>query len=494
MPQKLTPLLITTTSAIFLFAASLAHQALNLKVISLIALTIAAASILAIPTKWAIRIFFIYLGFEGLAKIVSGYHPIVHVGVDLLLVALVTKTLILIILKRTKKEFDFPPLTSLFFLHLIWFIITIANPYSLSLFASLAGAKVYVTMLLLFFFAFYLNENDMREVKIIMLIWVLVSVIHTVVGFYQAAIGPSSVTQIHPGYASALAKYEGRAFRPFGLTHVAGMPAIFIFLSTPFLIYFIISARSVILKVLYSMMIPAWFLMMFICQVRSALLKAIVGVGFFIGYFNYVSFFNMTKSSFKKMVLISVLIATVAISMPVVLSKAEGNLPDAIRAIERTMTLFDYEKVAASRRNILDRFLTYLKMAPLGAGLSRTGAASGKFSNLIHSPDDPFGPVFFADNFWIATLVDLGIPGMLLLSLIIIFVLYRGLKYVRRIHPLDTQYLYIAILSSLFACAIGMYGAEAMLYNPEAAFFWYFSGCLIRIQVDSIKSQGHPNG
>ena len=39
----------------------------------------------------------------------------------------------------------------------------------------------------------------------------------------------------------------------------------------------------------------------------------------------------------------------------------------------------------------------------------------------------------------------------------------------------------IAILASLGSIIIGSYGAETILYNPEAGFFWFFSGVILKL-------------
>lgn len=474
--------LIAVTTILFIFG--LFHQFFELKVYTVFAFLICAAIAVSVPQKWSLRVLFTYLGFEGFLKIISGYHPVVHVGVDLLVVALTSKVLIGLALGIIKKEEDLPPLTILFGIHFIWFLITFANPYSLGIVPSLAGAKVYITMLLLYFFAYYLAKKP-KEIKVIMAIWVAVTTIHCIAGLYQFSMGPSSVLQIHPGYANILTKYGSYAFRPFGLTHLPGLPAIFIFLSISFLVYFSFSLKNWLFKIMLFSMAPFWILLSLLCQVRSALLKAIISVGFFISFYLFKNLKQMSARSFQRLVAIVALLVAFIFIVPNVIKEAESTLPDAARAFERSLTLFDIDKISSARKDTFDRFIAYAQIVPFGAGLSRTGAASGKFRHLIDSKEDPFGDLFFADNFWIATVIDLGIPGMIFLTLIIGLIIFRGFKYLSGLVPPENQMLYCAIFSGLLASAIGMYGAEAMLYNPEAAYFWFFAGVLTRLQQSS---------
>ena len=469
---------------LLVFGLSLFHQFLGLKALTISLLLVVGVIIIASPTRWSIRILFFYLGFEGLAKIVSNYNPVIHVGGDLLVVALVSKTLFLMTLGRIKQTEPLPPLSNLIFVHFAWFIITIANPYSLGIVPSLAAAKIYVTMVMLYFFAFYLFK-DRREIKIIMGIWVLVTTIHCLTGLYQASVGPQSVLQIHPGYASILKKYGSYAFRPVGLSNLPGNPAIFVFLSISFLLYFAFSAKKIAMKVLLFGMTPIWIILSLLCQIRSALLKTIVAASILIGFYFLQNLGQMSAKSLQKLGIATLALLTLFFAVPSFIKSAESTLPDAARAFERSFTLFDIDKVKKARKNTGKRLWKYAMKAPLGAGLSRTGAASGKFKHLINSPDDPFGNYFFADNFWIATVVDLGIPGMFILTLIIFSIILRGFLMCRTLWPTEDQLLHVALLAGLFASVVGMYGAEAMLYNPEAAYFWFFAGALVRMQTNS---------
>lgn len=484
MRNNLTALIILIIGGILFFAVGMFHQFIGLKALTLFVLLIIAGFVISLPTKWSIRILFIYIGFEGFAKIISSYNPIVHVGGDLLIVALCSKTLLLMTLGRLQKPEVFPPLTVLFGLHAFWYLVTLMNPYSLGIFPSLAASKLYITPLFLYFFAFYLCK-DKREIKIIMTIWVCVTMIHTFVGLYQFTQGPQSVLNLHPGYASTLKKYTGTAFRPVGLTNLPGAPAIYIFLSTSFLLYFSLTAKNFIFRVLLFLAVPTWITLTLLCQIRSALLKSILAVIIVLGFYLYKNFSQFSKKSLQR-IAIGVL-ATIALffSVPQVLKTVETALPDATGAFERSFSLFEYDKISKARHSTLDRFIKYASRVPFGAGLSRIGAAGGKFRHLVNSPDDPFGNVFFADNFWIATVIDLGIPGMTLITILIFTILIRGVSHVRNLWPIEDQLLHICLLAGLLASGIGMYGAEAMLYNPEAAFFWFFSGALIRLHTNS---------
>ena len=150
-------------------------------------------------------------------------------------------------------------------------------------------------------------------------------------------------------------------------------------------------------------------------------------------------------------------------------------------AIERSLTLFDYDSVKNSRRGSWDRFLKYAKEVPFGAGFARVGAAAGAFSKQ-QKKDPYFGyKYFFADNLWITALVETGLPGMFFLTLLLVFILGYGVKNYFLLYSVSLKMIHLALLSALFAIFIGSYGAEGILYNPEACFFWFFSGVMMKL-------------
>ena len=467
------------------FLVALLHDQIGFKFFTMAALSVVGFAILLLPINWSVRLLMFYLGFEGLAKVVSNYNPVIHVGVDLLIVAMVSKVLVLMVLGRIKQTESLPPMSPIFIAHFAWFVISIANPYAINIVASIAGAKVYVTGFLLFFFGYYLAKNR-KEIKVAMGIWIFVVTIHCITGLIQAKYGVASLIAIHPRYAYQWRNFaaEGRAFRPFGLTNQPGAPSIYIFLSMSFLYYFIIATKKKYLKLALLALIPLFITMLFLCQVRQQLLKTILLSIAFGGAYLVTRKVQISPRALMSGLASLGVIAGIILLTPDLLEVVVNIFPDAERAIERTESLFDYERISQARHSPWGRLMKYLVAFPFGAGLSRTGSAAGVFSKYI-TEDDPFGKgFFFSDNFWIAVAIDLGFPGVILLTGLIGWIFFRGIKYLKQYYDRDDQLLHIAIYAGLFGSGLGMYGAEAMLYNPEQIYFWFFAGCVTRLQVD----------
>jgi hypothetical protein len=218
------------------------------------------------------------------------------------------------------------------------------------------------------------------------------------------------------------------------------------------------------------------------CQVRSAILKALIGLtGTFVSSFR-VSLKGSPLVRRRLFGFLGLALLLVLVALPKILGQVTSGSADSKMAIERSMSLFDVNVAARAREGAMDRFRLYASMAPLGAGLSRTGAAAGKFADQI-AASPFFNKGFFTDNFWLATLVDLGIPGMILLSSLVFAILGMGAFSIRRMQDSDLKIKQTTLLCSLIAIVCGFYGAESILYNPEAAFFWFFSGAMLKLPV-----------
>ena len=478
MTQSLIRNVIFAALTVFALSMGVLVDTLNFRTVGYALLGLGASLILFLPMTWCISILFLYIGVEGCAKMMTNYNPIVHVGADLIIVFLWTRSAIHWIAQRKLGLPQLPPLTYLFGAHLIWFLITVLNPYALSLFASLAAAKLYITVMSLYFFGYYLTK-DVQTARSFFIPWIIVGIAHGITGMYQSSVGPSSVTSLSSSYAFALIKYKGTAFRPFGLGQQPGTPAVFAYLSIPFALYFIFFARSRVVPLVLLFSLPLTAAILFVCQIRSALLKALINIAG--SFFVFLSGSRSLSAETRRVIYIgiSTLLICSLVLIPYLLKGLTNLNEENQRAVERSLSLFS-SKVAGAREGAMDRFIDYTMMAPLGAGLSRMGSAAGKFQDLI-SMNRYFTGGFFSDNLWIELVVDLGIPGMIIYTLLLIMIMAQGsMNYWQECDP-QNKILQGIIIVSLFSILVGAYGAEPILYNPEASFFWFFSGVLLRL-------------
>jgi hypothetical protein len=473
------PSLLSLIFLPFVFIFGFYFDMLGLKLVAFAAVSLATYLILITPYKWALFFLFIYIGLEGFFKVVSNYHPVIHVGSDILVLTLTLKVVIMLFFKGLPQE-DLPPFTQLFLIHFLWLIIVLFNPYALSVVSSIAGAKIYISMFLLYFYGYY-NVRTLSDVRFFMFPFIIVAVIHTLTGLVQGLVGPEALLALHPRYAVQLFKYKDFAFRPFGMTNLPGGPAVYVYQIIPFILYFLFHYKAYIGRFLLGAYLPLATFLFFLCQVRSALLKMLVGSAlFFIGIIH--AFSRTSYRTFNKVVIItSVVGLMIYLSLPRFMEYSVNLRPDNEEAIERSLSLFDYETVSTARRGTWSRFIHYVQEVPFGAGFARVGAAAGAFKEL-HKQDPIFGyKYFFTDNLWLTLLVELGVPGMLIVTLLFGSIMIRGYRNYLQSRNLELRVAMIAILAPLTALCLGFYGAEGLMYNPEACFFWFFAGVLMKL-------------
>lgn len=457
---------------------------IGLKTLSIIAVFGTLFTILYVSLETALFFIIVFIWFQGFFKIISNYHPVVHVGADLVVIALVFKALFVGI----KKYKEPPPFVKLFGIHFCWIAVMFFNPYSLSLVSNIAGSKIYISMFLLYFFGYYLT-NSLSDVKKLFILFISLALIQTGFTLYQGYYGPDSVLKIHPGYALQLNKFIGYAFRPFGLTHIPGGPSVYIYMMIPFVAYFIIENRSKILKLLNILFLPLFGMALIFCQVRSAIGKSIFSIAFFILAINSsritISFKNKIFYNFGAVLAGSFTIWAMVHLMNFSVEAREDNE----MSIDRSLSTFDMSAMSVARRGALERFFHYAQEVPFGAGFSRVGAAAGAFQNELKSDKMFRSDHFFSDNLFIHLLIEIGFPGLIFVSLIVGSIIFSGLKMVwneKRQNLIGPQ---VAILSAIFAIAVGSYGAEGIVYNPESCFFWLFSGVLMSMRRPDFDTQ-----
>lgn len=432
-----------------------------------------------VPISWSLPLAFFYIGIEGFLKVVSNYHPLVHVGADVLIFVIYLKIFFEILIGRRKFVARSVPFTTLFVIHFIWLFIVLFHPYSIGFIPAIAGSKVYAIMVSLYFLAYYFCDTP-DQVRRFMWVFVIISMLHVAVSVYQIALGPISVTMLHPRYSVLLLKFNKLAFRPFGLTNLPGAPAVYLYPVVPFLFYFLYFYRSWLIRSLIIVFIPFAAYVFLHCQVRSAILKALLGLIFFIiGLI--LSYKYSPKKIARYLIFNSIVLACAIFYVLPSLTKSKTNMADddAQMAYERSLSVFDLNTITEARRGVWYRFEEYVKMVPFGAGFSRVGGASGAFKEYAEK-DPHFGySYFFTDNFWLACLVEVGIPGMILMTLLVFCLLYKGFSVWWKNRGQRYSILQLTLFSSLLSMVFGLYGAEGILYNPDSCFYWFFSGALI---------------
>src|SRR3989338_9064768 len=202
--------------SVLLFGIFISEFLLNLSLKKLAFIPIALAALVFLTKDWerSIKLFFCYLSVEGLLKMVSNYHPVIHVGADILLLLIV----------------------------LNWFFTTVVTGF------REASFKMHITMIPLYFFAYFFINSKEQIVKYWNLFLVLCSMV-CVIAVVEYMLVPKSISWMSSTYEEKLMRFQGILYRPFSTTTMAGGGAIFAHVAAPFAVSSLFLKNSISKKV-----------------------------------------------------------------------------------------------------------------------------------------------------------------------------------------------------------------------------------------------------
>jgi hypothetical protein len=156
----------------------------------------------------------------------------------------------------------------------------------------------------------------------------------------------------------------------------------------------------------------------------------------------------------------------------------------------RLATLSSGVTYTSARENPIAVIVHRARKYPIGAGLGRTGSAKGEFQRQIAANPQSAqvqADVGWSDNFFADMIAEVGIPGMVMLTWILLGMLVNAVQLSRSAaDPLIA--VSAAALAGMYASILAMsWGSQPLLGNPITACFWFYSGMLAgmrRIEAD----------
>lgn len=417
----------------------------------------------------------LYLSVEGALKLMSGNALPLRLGPDLMILTLLFQAIRVERMEigfKSQKVFN-APFATLFWLHALWILVQFFNPFSIGLDSSLAGYKVYISSLLLYFIA-YFSVRDESSTKT--LSWTMIAIVFTQIAFstYQFNIGEQGLMSWSPYYSSALGiQFHGAFFRPFGLSNVPGGATTLIFLLTPICISFLTRSRSVFNIALSILLLVGVSYVLFVSQVRSAQIKCAVGLAIF--------FVVTALRTPKQLVGFATAIVLAVFALPIFFNINDPTLQTARVRFE---SLSNAQNVYENRsRGTYENIVRIISEQPFGLGLSRVGAASAPFKDRIQN-DPRYGVEWsFADNLYKALLIEVGIPGAILFLAFLAAAFYQAVLWLSELWPYQNVSNYswmVAATATVFASFLGHFGSEGSLYQPESSLVWLLLGVVLK--------------
>ena len=442
--------------------------------------SVAIAGAFSIPLRFAPHVILVYYSLEGLVKMLSNYHPVLHVSGDLLVVLFALRS----VLDRGTggvAKVAQTPFLPLFLLFSFWVLVQFFNPYSLGFIPSLAGLKIYLVPPLLLFIAFH--HFDRQQLMPLTLIITALAAMISGLALIEYFWGQQFILSLSPAYMRATREiFLGAQYRPFGTTSLPGMPATWVALATPFAAYALFQKRVPLKQ--WQRLLPLVFFavavpILLICQTRLSMLQSAVGLLIVLAF---------NKKDLAKRLSYLTLFATIA-SAPILYKTYFGNWNTGFFATKqaeviskRFRTLGTKEAYSKSRDNPLPRIWNDLqKMYILGLGLSRVGAAAGPWGDRIHNhPYFRDVNVGWADNLMIALFHELGVLGLFTYFFLYLKIMLRLYKNSRHqdyefSHGTDHLFVWTCFAIALITLISGM-AAEGALYAPVSIFLWLSFG------------------
>jgi len=430
-----------------------------------------------------------YLSVEGFLKLLSNYNPVVHVGLDIIVLALAL-VLVLQAVAQRRAHLDELPYTRLILAYGLWVVLQLFNPYSPGLVQSLAAFKVHLTMVPLYFVAATLFEEPDDVVKFLFGLTVIMLFPYAV-ALIQYTLGPSSVLDLSPRFWQNISYYHD--WRPFGTSAVPGGTSVYAYLITPLTLVLLvvpglrhamkpIAALSVLLaagtfvvsgvRQVFVGCVLAILLMAFLMMSRRrsriaavAGLAAVLGAGALVGVQTFLR-----------------PLATEAILR-------DPRAPQIWRerdVTQRLTTLAETRTYREARANPIRAIVYRATHYPIGAGLGRTGSAAGAFQeDLVRNAQSAKVQAdvgFPTDNFFADAIVEVGVPGVIMLTWLMVGMLRRGWRLARAAQLPVVIATSAALAGFYFSILVMSWGSQPMFGNPITAYFWFLSGLLVAME------------
>lgn len=354
---------------------------------------------------------------------------------------------------------------------LIWIgynIIEVINPVAESRMAWLYTVRS-VAMLMLVYFIFMYHIRSVSFIRLILRVWLVLSLIGALYGLKQEFLGFSASEEAWLNSDPDIA----------ALLFIDGHWRVFSIFSDPVAF----SYNMVVSSILCISLITGPF----------ALKKKLV-LGVLAACFLFAMLYSGTRSAYvllpAALLLLSVLrfnkrvmtFMLIAGALLVVLIMVPTSHPQ----LYRFQTAFKPSQDASFnvRSENQKRIQPYIQSHPIGGGLGSTGVWGQRFAP--HSFLANFPP----DSGYVRVAVEMGWVGLLLFCALMFTILYTGIRNYYRIKDPELKTYCLAMVLIVFALNIGNYPQEALVQFPSNVFFYLVVALInVTIMLDRQKNK-----
>ena len=456
-------------------------------VYALIPLFVAGLCLYLGKRRLTLVLMFGYLVVEGFLKLMSNYNPVVHLGMDIIVLTVAAAWVADAIARRRALLPDLPWIRWIG-LYAFWVVLQVFNPYTPGLFAAVASFKLYLTMIPLYFITAAVIRTR-EDVLAILTAMVAIALVPYAAALVQYPLGPRSVLDLSPRFWQNISGMH--EWRPFGTSATPGGTSVIAFLVTPLAVALLLTrnlpARVRWLALLSIGLAAGVFVVSGVRQVFLGCVLALLTMG-------AVGGLRQSGRGVFVVVMVALLGVGGYVGVQTVLRPmATEALLDDPRALglwrqsdvtTRLATLADMQTYLTARHNAFREIGLRLQYYPLGAGLGRVGPGAAvlegpradQYRNTIEAR------IGYSENFFATMLQEMGIPGTLMATVFLIGMPIGAARLARRSRD-PVIMATAAAVAGIWVGVLGMsWGSQPFLGNPITAVYWILAGVLATLR------------
>jgi hypothetical protein len=481
----LTTILIVTTAG---FIIALSQTLANM----LVALPVVLALYGAILTHWQWGIYglLFYLPFSGLPTILlypsKGWTTLLK---DFLFVIPAYIGFVVWLMKNyPRKYLSFPGagitkklmflLSALLGLHLF-------NPNLVNTLVGLIGLKVWLFYWPLYFLGYYFVDSK-KQLMSTMRMLLGLSMIPAIVGILQAVLLYSGYSEMaYSLYGSAAASVT-QNFATLGLAGVGGergmarIPSLFTFITqyVMFLLTMLAIAYGLWMgkdkqrasnSKCYFLALIILILAMLVCGSRAVYILLP-------GYFVVALILDGRLHRIWKPILV------MAVVIPVGIRLLAGLLGITVEVFLNYAKSIILAYAGTEETGLIYQFIDALNTTWFGIG---TGMATGPTRYAVALAGEngtaSYATIEGIEAFYSKTIVEIGLPGLALVTALFTWILISSYKSLRKICDRDLRGVAIALLALLTLVVLYLIKGSFLDYDPLNVYFWFFAGLLMKL-------------
>lgn len=438
--------------------------------------------LLSVNYHRSILLMFAFASVAGLLKYKTGFNPVIHVTVDIMMVVICLGWFI--------RRFFVPPaqksptpLAFLIFTFAFICTIQIFHPNGYSYIASIAALKMHIFMIPLYFFGYH-YLTSLKQIRQWVWAFALIGIVMGSVSIYQFQQGPEYMKEVMPEYAYMIEANTWQDetgkdyFRPMSTTSNPGGASTWMQCLIPLMMAVcFMRTFSATFRVILGLVLIFFIITLSISLIRQMFMVTCGSIGVMLA----LQFLQRRLSQHMSSLVVLGLLLFGSINIA---TQVAGSSGSAIRGLLSLLS-DPFEVYKTNRASTMFVAYQMARMHPLGIGLGRTGPAAAKFQAEIEAHREKYGTVHYnpSENYFQVMISETGLPGTFAILFLTLIIIWRGYKSYLAIEDSDLKWFAAASFSVLISIFVVFFGGPALVTAPLNMFFWFLAGALLKLPV-----------